>query len=182
MYSGYRKIFWGIFIITFNINLGIIKILPAFIGFMIISSGINSLYNETNIESFNKARVLANIISAITFIGQFIELSLMKSFILNGIWVVLYTAIEIVMFYKYFEGVIEYFNINNNQDLAHKNIKSTRFFIIASIINLILINFALIFNITWLQLIVAIVMIILRIYLMVLTNNFKKMHNVLDEE
>jgi len=106
----------------------------------------------------------------------------MKSFILNGIWIVLYTAIEIVMFYKYFEGVIEYFNINNNQDLAHKNIKSTRFFIIASIINLILINFALIFNITWLQLIVAIVMIILRIYLMVLTNNFKKMHNVLDEE
>jgi len=177
MHSAYKKIYWGIFIITFNINLGMIKILPAFIGFIIISSGINSLYRETNIESFNNAKIFANIIVIITLIGQFIELSsinLMGSLIFSGVWMPLYFVIEIIMFYKYFDGVIEYFHINNLKDLADKNIKSVRFYIIVSIINVILLNFALMFNITSLQFILAIVLIILHIYLMVLTNEHKK--------
>jgi len=86
----------------------------------------------------------------------------------------LYFVIEIIMFYKYFDGVIEYFHINNLKDLADKNIKSVRFYIIVSIINVILLNFALMFNITSLQFILAIVLIILHIYLMVLTNEHKK--------
>jgi len=49
-----------------------------------------------------------------------------------------------------------------------------RFYIIVSIINVILLNFALMFNITSLQFILAILLIILHIYLMVLTNEHKK--------
>ena len=54
MYEGLSKILWGIFIATFNINLGPIKILPAFVGFMVIASGINTIYNEHHIDEFKK--------------------------------------------------------------------------------------------------------------------------------
>ncbi|MBO0566575.1 hypothetical protein EXQ36_19290 [Clostridium botulinum] len=70
MENGYKKIFWGIFIIIFNVDLGIIKILPPFIGFIIILSGISSLYKESQIESFNKAKIFAIIISIIAIIGE----------------------------------------------------------------------------------------------------------------
>jgi len=176
MYKGYTKIFWGILIATFNIKLGMIKILPAFIGFMIISSGISSLYSNTHIESFKKAKMFSNIIVVVTIIGEFIGLlsnEEMNLFIFNGVWIVFYSVMEILMFFKLFEGSIEYFNINNHGNLAQKNTKTMRSYIIISVINVIFLNFALIFNITSLNIIVALVLIIVRIYLMALTRGFK---------
>lgn len=52
MSEGYRKIFWGIFIATFNINIGMVKILPSFVGFLIISSGLKLILQEAGTESF----------------------------------------------------------------------------------------------------------------------------------
>lgn len=73
MCNAYKKVFWGIFIATFNINLGIIPIFPAFVGFMVVSSGISSLYDKTNIKAFGRAKVFANILIILTAVGQFIE-------------------------------------------------------------------------------------------------------------
>lgn len=176
MYDAYKKIFWGIYIATFSINIGIIKILPAFIGFMMISSGISSLYTESKIESFNKAKIFANIMVTMSFIGQFIERLLANALILNGIWVVLFGVIEIIMIYNYLDGVTHYFNTNNHEELANKNIEDARFYLIGSITNIVALNLALIFNIYALQFISALILIMIRIYLMSLTNRFKKLN------
>lgn len=171
VYDGYNKIFWGIFIATFNIKLGIIKILPSFIGFMVISSGISSLYRNTNIEAFKKARGFAIITIILTVIGEFRAFSSieeMNFFVLNEFIIVFNAVMEMLMFYKCIEGSIRYLNINNHADLAEINIKKLRFYVIVSIINIILLNFTLVFNITFLSFITGIVLIILRIYLMVL--------------
>ncbi|NMB27957.1 MAG: hypothetical protein GX987_07905 [Tissierellia bacterium] len=176
MYDGYNKIFWGIFIATFNIKLGMIKILPAFIGFMIILSGISSLYRETNIEPFNKAKTFSIILIIGTGIGELMGLLSIEPtnfFIFNEIWIVFNIIMEMLMFYKCFEGSIEYFNVNNYENLAEENIKKVRFYIIALTIDIIFLNFALIFDIRYLNTIVAIMIIILRIYLMVLTYRFR---------
>lgn len=181
MYDGYNKIFWGIFVATFNIKLGIVKILPAFIGFMIILSGINSLYEKTHIESFSKAKKFAVITIITTAIGEFmgfLPIESMNFLMFNGIWIVFYTVMEVLMFYKFFEGSIEYFNSKNYEDLVEENIKKVRFYIIASVINIIFLNFAIVFNIISLNTVVAIVVIILRIYLINLTYGFE---NILDE-
>jgi len=176
MYKGYNKIFWGIFIATFNMKFGMIKILPAFIGLMIISSGISSLYRNTHIESFNKAKIFSIIIVVVTVIGEFIGLlssEAMNLSIFNGVWIGIYSVMEILMFFKFFEGSIEYFNINNHGNLAQESTKTMRSYIIISVINVVFLNFALIFNITSLNIIVALVLIILRIYLMALTRGFR---------
>lgn len=176
MGNGYKKILWGIVIITFNINLGIIKILPPFIGFIIILSGISSLYKETQIESFNKAKTFAVILSIIAIIGEimrFFSIELSSFFIFNGVCIVFYNIIELLMFYKLFDGSIEYLNDNNQCNLTCENIKKLRFYIIASVINIIFLNLTLISNIKILNIIVLVMLIILRTYLMVLIFSFK---------
>ncbi|EPY2311627.1 MULTISPECIES: hypothetical protein [Clostridium] len=169
MGNGYKKILWGIFIATFNINLGIIKILPPFIGFIIILSGISSLYKETNIKFFNKAKIFAIIISIIAIIGEFTRLfsiELTSYFMFNEVCIVFSKIIELLMFYKLFDGSIEYLNDNNQCNLACENIKKLRFYIIASVINIIFLNLTLISNIKILSIIVLVMLIILRTYLM----------------
>lgn len=176
MYNGYNKIFWGIIIATFNIKLGMIKILPQFIGFIVISSGISFLHRKTNIELFNKANIFAIITIIAVFIlelAEFLSIESMNFFVFSEVWTVFYAVMEMIMFYKCFEGSIEYFNANNYLDLAKKSIKNIRFYIVASIISIILLNIALVFNITFLYIIVAIVFVVLRIYLMVIIYGFR---------
>ncbi|APH16078.1 putative membrane protein [Clostridium sporogenes] len=176
MENGYKKIFWEIFIITFNINLGIIKILPPFIGFIIILSGISSLYKETQIESFNKAKTFAIIISVIATIGEFtgiFSIELTNSFIFNEVYIVFSKIIELIMFYKLFNGSIEYLNDNDKCDLACESIKKLRFYIITSVINIIFLNLTLILDIKIFNIIVLAMLIILRIYLMMSISSFK---------
>lgn len=180
MYNGYNKIFWGIIIATFNIKLGVIKILPSSIGFMVILSGISSLYRNTNIEAFKKARSFAIITIILTVIGEFREFLLIESmdfFVLNEFMIVFNVIMEMLMFYKCIEGSIGYLNVNNHVDLAEININKLRFYIIVSIINTIFLNFALVFNITFLSFITGIVLIILRIYLMVLIRGVRNIFN-----
>ncbi|AAO34808.1 hypothetical protein DP149_00405 [Clostridium tetani] len=176
MYNEYNKIFWGIFIATFNIKLGAIKILPTFIGYIIILNGLSSLYKKTHIEPFNKSKTFAIIIIIITALSEFMEFSSIESnnlFLFNEIWIVFSSVIELLIFYNFFDGSIEYFNNNNICDLACETIKKLRFYIIVSVINIIFLNFALIFNITFLNIIIPIILIILRIYLIMLIYRFK---------
>ncbi|MCG4579221.1 hypothetical protein [Clostridium cochlearium] len=178
MYNEYNKIFWGIFIATFNIKLGSVKILPSFIGCIIILSGISSLYKITHIESFYKSKTFAIIISIITILGEFIEFLSIKSnnlFLFNEICIVFSSVMELLMFYSFLDASIEYFNNNNQWNLAYETIKKLKFYIIISIINIIFLNFTLVFYITFLNIIVPITLIILRIYLMRLIYRFKNM-------
>lgn len=177
MYNEYNKIFWGIFICSFNIKLGPVKILPAFIGYIIILSGISSLYKITHIKSFNKSKTFAIIIIIITSLGEFMGFSSIESnnlFLFNEIFIVFSSVMELLMFYNLFNASIEYFN-NNHYNLASETIKKLRFYIIVSVINIIFLNFTLVFDIRFLNIIVPITLIILRIYLMKLIYRFKNM-------
>lgn len=170
MYQAYNKIFWGIFVITFHVNFGVIRIFPTFIGFMIISSGIRTLYENTQIKSLNTARIIGNAMVVLSILGEITVLAfpdLGSLYMFNGIRVVLYTTIEILMFFKLFEGSIEYLNSSENkEDLAEGNIKYLKKYLITSTINVIILNFGVILNIGALETIAVLLMIILRISLM----------------
>lgn len=60
MEYGYKKIFWGFLITLFDFNLGPVNILPDFIGYFIIGSGIYKLYEEFESKNFKIANSLAN--------------------------------------------------------------------------------------------------------------------------
>lgn len=62
--SGYNKLFWGMMFIIFNINLGPINILPDFIGYLLIYSGLSSLASQHPI--YEKGKVPAIILTVLT--------------------------------------------------------------------------------------------------------------------
>lgn len=62
--SGYDRIFWGMIFILFDINLGYINILPNFIGYGFIYSGLSILVTQHKI--FEKGKMLATILTLLT--------------------------------------------------------------------------------------------------------------------
>lgn len=98
-----------------------------------------------------------------------------NSSILIQVLIMSYSVIELILFFKFFEGTIEYFKSNNNKELADENVGKLRFYTVVFIINIVLLNFSLIFYLQSLTTVVAIISIIVRIYLMVQSNGFKNL-------
>ena len=103
MYQGYNRVFWGILFITFHINLGPIRILPAFVGYLFISSGINILYENTKIAQFKNSQILAVVLAIKSIIFGIIELvsvDITNYLIINTLNIIAFSTIEMIMFYK----------------------------------------------------------------------------------
>ena len=177
MYRGYGKIFWGISIATFNIKFGTIKILPAFAGFILISMGLKVIYEETKLESFQKPYKIGILVTIMSFIGGVIDYFSYNPLnipIPMSIWNIMYSLVELILFFNILESSIKYLNLNNYLELANENIKRLRIYTIFSIINITLMSFALLFNFYVLLSVVACIAIILRMFLMILINRLKK--------
>ena len=63
--SAYNKLFWGFILVVFNINLGPIDILPNFIGYFLICSGVCTLASQN--KAFNKATIPSAIMGILSF-------------------------------------------------------------------------------------------------------------------
>ena len=177
MYEGLNKVFWGIFIATFNINLGPIKILPAFVGFMIISSGINTIYTEHRYDEFKKSLDFSRIVTVIALFGGLIELFTQDSYqysLILQIWPIILMIVELLMFYYLFVGIILYFESIGNVSVTERIIGSSRLYMIIFIINIAFLSFVMLFNLRGFNTLLAIVFIILRISLMVMISGLKK--------
>ncbi|MDF2505332.1 hypothetical protein [Clostridium sp.] len=62
--TGYNRLFWGMVVIIFHINLGPISVLPSFVGYMLIYSGLNILSAQHKI--YEKGRLPAIILVILT--------------------------------------------------------------------------------------------------------------------
>lgn len=183
MREGYNRIFWGIFFMSFNIKFGPIKILPAFVGILIVSSGLKILHEETKLELFQRSQSIGLLAASVSLIGGaigFFTGGSLIDFIPMSIWMVMYNIIELTLFFKIQESSIEYLNSNGFPELANENIGKLRTYTIFSIINITLMIFGLIFNISSLMVIVPIIGIILRISLMVIFGSLTKLFPHID--
>ncbi|MGF7057949.1 hypothetical protein [Brassicibacter mesophilus] len=177
MHKGYQKIFWGIFLATFNIKLGSIKILPSFIAFIIVSSGISYLLKDYPSKTLEKAQTFARLLIALSFIGEsasFIIGYREANFILIQIWPVIFSIFELLMVYKILEGSVEYLSAYLYMDIAEEYTKKIRVYIILFIVMEIYLCFVLTFNAGYLIIFGAIAAIILRIWFMIMINHLKK--------
>lgn len=177
MFDGLSKVFWGIFIATFNINLGPVKILPAFVGFMVISSGINTIYIEHKTDEFRKTLDFSRIVISMSLLGGVAGFFIQGSFqysILLQIWSTIFMAAELIMFYYFFLGIIKYFDSIGNKEVADRVIDSSRLYMIVFIIVIAILSCSMLFNLGELNTLLAIVLIILRISLMIMISGLKK--------
>lgn len=177
MHKGFKKIFWGIFIATFNFRIGSIKILPSFIGFFIIMNGMNILFKSTSIKKFDSASKFSGLIAVVMLLGEVacIIVESSNNILFNELYIMLISVLEILIFYNCIEGIIIY--INNNKGITKTYIAKQRFYIIFATMSTIFINVSFFIKSDYFNIIVGIISIVLRIYLMTIFSGAKKIVN-----
>lgn len=181
MYNGYNKMFWGVLITSFNINLGPINILPNFIGFLLIVSGLNTLYQESSFAGFNNVSSMGMIVALLSFIGGVIEwfrLGMTNYSFLNIIWSIGFITIEFMFFFKVLEASIECLQENNYDELKERYVLKLRNYAIFTLIIILSLGISLILNLETYQAILVVPAFALKIYLITiiygLRNIFKE--------
>lgn len=107
MSEGYRVMFWGIFFITFHINLGPISILPAFIGYLIVSRGIDRLQGEFASPFFRKARLVSNGLTILGVISFLLVWFPQSESIMMSYYPLSFSILELFLVYYVLEGSME---------------------------------------------------------------------------
>ncbi|MDD3172404.1 MAG: hypothetical protein PHF63_01835 [Herbinix sp.] len=175
MYSGYRQIFWGLFLCTFHINIGLIQVIPAFIGWLIVAGGLYTLYDAYAYTSFRKAHYTVIAIAGISLFG-FIADFLGKRYEILTYMPILIAIVEFLFIYYLLEGSIQYF-LDAGEEAVAAGIKSNLqiymlVFIFSNILGCIALT---IFDQTLLFIYMCLAFILI-LWLMRIVSRLKKIH------
>lgn len=180
MYDGHNRIFWGILICSFNINLGYINILPNFAGYLLIVSGLNVLYKESSLDMFQKIGTMGMIVALLSFMGGAMNIftgGLNNYFFVNLLWMMGFIVLELIFFFKVLESSIEYLDQNNYEDIKEIYIEKLRNYTILSLVSAALMVISFTFNLEKYFIMSAFSGLIVEVYLMTiiygLRNEFK---------
>jgi cytochrome c biogenesis protein CcdA len=181
MFDGFRIIFWGIFFITFHINLGPIAILPVFIGYMTVSRGIDHLLDEFSSSNFMKARKIS---FCLTLLGVFSFLLIWspdQNSIIMTYYSLLFSVLELFLVYYLLEGSIEKLEMVNGMDEARDYRSEQRTYTVFMTIFIIGMCIAITIGETTLSFVVIIVGLVLRLWLMMMLGRLKRSFPELEE-
>jgi hypothetical protein len=136
--KGYKLIFWGIVFTSFNFNLFGIPILPQFIEWFIVYSGIKAL-NEVHPSNTLKNGVNFGVwIVLLTFVVGFISLFQSDIFQIGTLFTLIWTTgimtMELILKYYILVGSIELLEMFHKRDIAEEYVRSTRNYIIFNIV------------------------------------------------
>ncbi len=168
MSTGYNRIFWGILLMLFHINLGTFQMVPDFVGYALIQTGINYLKKEMKSPNINRAYVVAYIlfaVSAIEFTINLIGGNFITPEILSLTILCVALVLRILMFYDILTASSEKIRQFGNQSLAEDTDWKKTIFVVADIVTstaTVLIVFEPESSILW---IVAILGIVLHLWL-----------------
>lgn len=168
MSNGYKKIFWGIFFATFNITFGIITILPAFVGWIIVASGIAELSENSDPEEFSQAKNISFILIGVTLVGSLLDLmgvSQMNPPVALLFFPLVLLTIELLLFHRLLEASVHTLTTLGISESAELYIRKDRTYIILAGMSLLLITLATFQLETW-EFLAGIFAIITRVYLL----------------
>lgn len=119
MKDQYNRIFWGIIIATFHINLGIVRILPEFIGWWMISSACFELYDISKNAKFMKARKVSGVMVIWSLVASLLYLGSISGIALDIVQFapVVFTMMEMLFAYQILEASAENFFANEKMEL-----------------------------------------------------------------
>lgn len=178
MENGYQKIFWGVFLATFNITIGSIKIVPAFVGWLVVLSGVNRLIENYQTISFGAAAKYNKILILTLLLGSLS--SLLGAKIIEGSVLFLYYPIfssifEVIVIFKVLEGSINYLKSMDEDSLAQEfEAKQRGYTIFWVIVNVVLIIGLTLYS-EWLIGFGGLSLIVLRIYVMTSMSRLRKL-------
>ncbi len=177
MTLGYKKIFWGVFIATFNIKFGIITILPAFVGWIVVLTSLSEFDENDYGGDFSRLRTSAMMLVAASLgggiwsllannnAGTFLPLMYYPLFLL---------ALELILFHKILEESVHCFNSMDQQDIVDKYTGKDRIYIILTGISMALLAISYTINHELTGFLGAALAIISRVYLLSVINALSK--------
>ncbi|MCR3956861.1 MAG: hypothetical protein NUK57_11245 [Gudongella sp.] len=169
MIDGYRKIFWGVFITTFSINLGVVKILPAFIGWMVVASGISMLEDRSESVDYQSTKTISHILVAITFVGgllNFLGILSLSSHVMLLFYPLVIMVVELTLLHRILQGSIIHLELMENKAARDLYIGKDRTYIILSGISIVLVTVSMFLNLETAAFFAAIIALFTRIYLL----------------
>jgi len=145
--SGYNKLFWGMIFVAFDINLGPLSVLPNFIGYMFIYSGLNTLAFQQ--REYEKGKIPAIILILLTLKDLWhnesnniltgpIQNSGLITMIISGIVAV----INLYLIYIICEGIYELCKELELKTLMDSTLATWKFYFGIGLIGLIYIPFS----------------------------------------
>lgn len=164
----FRKIFWGVIIATFRINIGMIPILPAFIGWIIVLDGLIDLGNNSFFEEVPSLKWTGVSLVAASMIYEGVGVLSPLSLESGYIWLffpVIILLIEFTLFHKLFESSLYHFQKMNDKKSQQKMIKRDRFYIILMASTLLILIVSTIAYLNFLLVIGLVLNVVVRLYL-----------------
>lgn len=174
MSMDYKRIFWGIFIATFKITIGIITIFPAFIGWILVLNALSEFKENSSEKDFSGIRIGVMILFLTSLGGGILSFFGGGNFesILPMIFYPLFLiVIELVVFHKILEVSVCNFKAMDHQENVDKYIDKDRTYIILMGITIFLSAISIIINHQIVGFIGTVMAIISRIYLMTVINS-----------
>lgn len=178
MENGYQKIFWGVFLATFNIRIGSIKIVPAFAGWLVVLSGVNSLIENYQTISFSKAAKYSKLLILTLLLGSLSSLlvgHIFEGSVLFSFYPIISSIFEVLVIFKVLEGSIDYLKSMDEASLAEEfEAKQRGYTIFWIIVNVVLIIGLTLYS-GWIIGFGGLSLIILRIYVMATMSRLRKL-------
>jgi hypothetical protein len=173
MHSGFRIIFWGIFFVTIHINLGPIAILPAFVGYMIVSRGIEHLQEGFDTPYFRKARIASMLLTMLGVISFLLIWAPQQSIIMSY-YPLLFSVLEFFLVYYILEGSIEKFELVDSKELASDYRSEQRTYLVFMTIYIIGMCIAITIGEATFAFIMIIIGLFLRLWLLMMMGRLKR--------
>ncbi len=182
MDRGYQKIFWGLIFVTFHLNLGPLRLLPPFVGWLILISGLHELTSRfqnssISIESFQRAISFGKVLVALTLVDTIGTLvaggALMESLVFLY-YPIIVIMLEIIIFFYILEGTYKVFSELSFEERKVETQKKLRTYMVMGISSAVILIFTLFFNHTGTMVIGVLLGIVAVIYLLVYFSQLKK--------
>lgn len=182
MERGYKKIFWALFFVTFHLNLGPLQLLPPFVGWLILLSGLQELTSalqnsSVSTVSFERARTFGQVLVGLTLMGTLVSLAstgeMMESPVLT-FYPVVVIALEIITFFHILEGTHNIFATLGFKEREGETEVKLQTYLLIVIPSTVLLTFSLFFNHSTSMFIGVLLGIIAVISLLVFFHRIKK--------
>lgn len=143
----YKKLFWAMIFISFNLNIGYINILPDFIGYIFIYSSLCTLSSQHKL--FDKGKIPAAILILLTLkdiwndpssnilTGEIYSVGLF-TLIISSIVLI----IKVYLIYTLCNGIYEICKERDINELMERTMFSMKFYLIISLIYLAFSSFS----------------------------------------
>lgn len=185
MEQGYKKIFWGFLITVFDINIGPINILPDFIGYYIIGSGIYIIYEKFENNNLKTANTKANFLMCYSLIIGIIKYAINSNILGGGLYehfvyiiiefilTIFISSVVLFMAFKIISGTIDlYLHMELKEEAILLQNKQKNYTVL-TIIGLILITISLNISNEYFITAATIYLIIVNLYFAAIIKNIK---------